>query len=114
MTPEMEDYARLAEALGMTTKHPPDFGPRREWCDPHFSNYFSDDALPAYLAEPAQMSRILRAGLLGFVGWLIEEAGKGWLARVWNLATGEAIECRAATPEEAVRDCAALALRERA
>jgi hypothetical protein len=112
MTPEMEDYARLARVLTMSQNV------TGTWVETEHGLYDGDfacmaDDLPAYLAEPAQMSRILRAQLPG-TEWILQRwRDEKWMARRW-LAEGGIAVSWADTPEEAVRDAAALALRERA
>jgi hypothetical protein len=104
MTPSMEDYAALAEKIGMWLE------PHGTWWSP-WSTGCAADLLPAYLAEPAQMSRILRADLPGD-GWEMYGPiiGAGW--RVIRRREVDAIgSALADTPEEAVRDAGALALR---
>jgi hypothetical protein len=105
MTPSMEDYAALARAIGMELR-PNRLLSEEYWFDrnPHQP---IRAALPAYLAEPEQMSRILRAKRINV---LPADDGK-WVGSVWANDSGGFIDALADTPEEACRDAAALALR---
>ena len=112
-----EDYTRVAVAIGM--RHfTLDLGGRMMWChEARRCVPYSD--LPAYLAEPAQMSRIMEElkGLPGH-GWLIERFddpdGPEWVVtRLGEDDDGDSwyFPRGAARAGEAVRDCAARALR---
>ncbi len=110
----LADYARLAEAIGM--KRQTEWRTnKRVWYDGGKPICTEDSGLlEDYLAEPAQMSRILRAEL----------PGDQWLLNNHHIRTSEWVVTRSSahyglvgsaiadTPEKAVRDCGALALRE--
>ena len=105
MTPTQEDYARLAEKIGLRLAH---YADGDQWEDLDSGEAFEPHFLPFYLADPAQMSRILRAVPLT-VGAIPEG---GWWAYTDGMGELGYEEIQRVTPEEAVRDCAALALRE--
>lgn len=107
MTPSMEDYAALAREIGMELR-PNRLLSEEYWFDRHPHKPIRSD-LPAYLAKPAQMSRILRA-----VPLTVGPVLGCWWAYTHDMGELGYEESQAPTPEEAVRDAAALALRERA
>jgi hypothetical protein len=112
-----EDYARLAEAIGMRRDFRTLSGGRDIWCDP-VDPKLGGINIPAYLAEPNQMARIMALRNLPGHGWLIERTDDPddveWgVSRQennddggdWYYPTG------AHSIGEAVRDCAAECLR---
>jgi hypothetical protein len=110
MTPEMEDYARLAEEIGMT----------RNICNVWFdtdNSYRVASELPAYLAEPAQMSRILDWAVDRYLQVILTKMdGVLEVDIVPQSATGtrQHVGVEAESIGAGVRDAAALAVRERA
>jgi hypothetical protein len=104
-----DDYARLATEIGMVASRPVDGA----YTDPTQPKGWHVFDLPGYLAEPAQMVRILALPMRGDL-WEIEPDGARWaVSRVaWDDYEPSITDSGfAQTIGEAVRDCAARALR---
>ncbi len=113
-----DDYARLATEIGMVRQA------ATLWNDPQQDDAVPDYYLASYLAEPAQMERILKLDGLPGDEWLIERHtdpdDDEWIVSrqarytvasdfedatdYWGTSGGDTVGA-------AVRDCAARALR---